>query len=274
MDTNSCRAALAEIAADYATMSARREQLEALDYQGNATAQQRQELMDLNLNIDSAFGGGATLSATAEQTWRQLRATTPYNNLTDEEKKKTFADAMLTVGGLGASMAAGAAKVKAAGKKGGVAAVDEAAAGPVNFMGNGDQFFKNASKRLDVDAGGTFDVVAHGSTQKIEVMTSNGTVLVDQRVAAKLLENTPGYNGQPIRLLSCDTGACDAGFAQNLANKMGVSVEAPTNLVWAYGNGKMVVAPRSSLNPSSPLFNEPDLANQGTFKTFVPGKAK
>lgn len=37
-------------------------------------------------------------------------------------------------------------------------------------MGNGDQFFKNASKRLDVDANGTFDVVAHGSTQKIEVM--------------------------------------------------------------------------------------------------------
>ena len=29
-----------------------------------------------------------------------------------------------------------------------------------------------------------------------------------------------------------------------------------------------------SLNPSSPLFNVPDLANQGTFKTFVPGKTK
>ena len=157
---------------------------------------------------------------------------------------------------------------------GGIAAVDEAAAGPVNFMGNSDQFFKNASKRLDVDANGTFDVVAHGSTQRIEVVTSNGTVLVDQRVAAKLIENSPGYNGQPIRLLSCDTGACDAGFAQNLANKMGVSVEAPTNLVWAYGNGKLVVAPRSSLSPRSPLFNVPDLANQGTFRVFVPGKTK
>ena len=28
-------------------------------------------------------------------------------------------------------------------------------------------------------------------------------------------------------------GASDAGFAQNLANKMGVPVEAPTDLVWA-----------------------------------------
>lgn len=67
--------------------------------------------------------------------------------------------------------------------------------------------------------------------------------------------------------MSCDTGACDAGFAQNLANKMGVAVKAPTNLVWASGDGKMVVAPRSSLNQ-----NLPDLSNLGTFKAFTPGK--
>jgi filamentous hemagglutinin len=96
--------------------------------------------------------------------------------------------------------------------------------------------------------------------------------MADQRLVSRLIENNPGYNGQPIRLLSCDTGACDAGFAQNLANKMGVPVKAPTNLVWAYGNGMMVVAPRTSSSPSSPLFNVPDLKNQGTFKVFNPGK--
>ncbi|WP_221733461.1 hypothetical protein [Pseudomonas baetica] len=63
-----------------------------------------------------------------------------------------------------------------------------------------------------------------------------------------------------------------AGFAQNLANKMGVPVKAPTNLVWANPNGMMVVAPRASSSPSSPLFNHPDMANQGTFKVFNPGK--
>ncbi|MGP8544168.1 DUF637 domain-containing protein, partial [Pseudomonas protegens] len=139
--------------------------------------------------------------------------------------------------------------------------------GPINFMGDADQFFKNASKRSDIDADGFFDVVAHGSKQKIEIVTPNGTVMADQRVVSKLIENNPNYNGQPIRLLSCDTGACDAGFAQNLANKMGVAVKAPTNLVWAYGDGKMVVAPRSSLNQ-----NLPDLSNLGTFKIFTPGK--
>jgi filamentous hemagglutinin len=148
------------------------------------------------------------------------------------------------------------------------------AAGPVNFMGDSDQFYKNALKRVDIDPNGTFDVVAHGSTQKIEFMTANGPVLVDQRVASKLIEASPGYNGQSIRLISCDTGACDTGFAQSLANKMGVSVQAPTDLVWSYGNGKMVVAPRLSSDLNSPLFNYPDLSKQGTFRTFRPGNSQ
>lgn len=78
-------------------------------------------------------------------------------------------------------------------------------------------------------------MVAHGSKQKIEIVTPNGTVMADQRVVSRLIENNPGYNGQPIRLLSWDTGACDTGLAQNLANKMGVPVKAPTNLVRGYG---------------------------------------
>ena len=48
--------------------------------------------------------------------------------------------------------------------------------------------------------------------------------------------------GQPIRMLSCDTGKGAGSFAQNLANKMGVPVEAPTELVWAYPNGQKFVA--------------------------------
>lgn len=196
-----------------------------------------EELQRLNLsNLASAYGAGTNLVA-----------------------------GVLAGRSLGANSVVGA--------KGG-AVIEEAAAGPVNFMGSNDQFFKNAAKRGDIDANGTFDVVAHGSTQKIEVMTPNGSVVVDQRVAAKLIENSPGYNGQPIRLLSCDTGACDTGFAQNLANKMGVPVQAPTNLVWAYGDGRMVVAPRSSLDPNSRLYNVPDLSRQGSFKTFVPGKSQ
>lgn len=102
-------------------------------------------------------------------------------------------------------------------------------------MGGEDQFLKNASKRLDIDPNGKFDVIAHGSTHQIEIMTANGPVVVDHRVASKLIESAPGYNGQPIRLLSCETGACSTGFAQNMANKMGESNRGPNGFglgVW------------------------------------------
>ncbi|WP_372390527.1 hemagglutinin repeat-containing protein [Xanthomonas sp. NCPPB 3582] len=142
--------------------------------------------------------------------------------------------------------------------------------GSLNFMGKSDQFFLNASKRRDVDSDGFFDIIAHGNKNEVEVFTPNGPVAADQRVLAKLIKSDPSYGGQPIRLLSCETGSCDLGFAQNLANKMGVPVKAPTDLVWAYGDGKMVVAPRRSLDRNSLLFNQPDLSRQGEFKIFKP----
>ncbi|MFN4291832.1 MAG: hypothetical protein ACK4E7_13270 [Permianibacter sp.] len=153
----------------------------------------------------------------------------------------------------------------------GSSSANRVAPGPVNFMGDADNFYKFSSRRADIDPNGQFDVVAHGSPDAIEFMTAKGPVTVDHRTAARLIQEAPGYNGQPIRLLSCETGACDVGFAQNLANKLNVPVQAPTDLVWAYQNGQMVVAPRLSLNPRVPEFYRPDLSNPGTFRTFTPG---
>lgn len=83
-----------------------------------------------------------------------------------------------------------------------------------------------------------------------------------------MIQQSPDYiKGQPIRLLSCSTGKCDTGFAQNLANKLGVPVQAPSDLIWAFPSGKMIIAPRRSTNPSSPLSNQPDLRKVGEFKT-------
>ena len=138
------------------------------------------------------------------------------------------------------------------------------AAGATNFMESADQFFLNARNRTDVDPNGYFDVVAHGSANKIQINTPSGSQLVDHRTAARLIQQQPGYNGQSIRLLSCSTGQCDTGFAQNLANQLGVKVEAPSDILWAYPNGRLVVAPRSTNGG-------PDLSNQGTFRSFEPG---
>ena len=132
------------------------------------------------------------------------------------------------------------------------------------------EFFSNIAKRGDIDKNGVYDVVAHGGAAIIQV-THDGRILeIDSRTAARLIEARADYNpGQPIRLLSCDTGSSTSGFAQNLANKLNVVVEAPTKLVWAYPNGKYFVAGRRKDNPNLPDKNDP-----GIFKKFYPGGKK
>jgi RHS repeat-associated protein len=142
------------------------------------------------------------------------------------------------------------------------ATAEDVAPGSVSFIARDDRFLLNASDRTDIDSGGLFDVVAHGSPHKIQIETAAGPVIVDHRIAARLIEQSPGYSGQGVRLLSCSTGACDVGFAQNLANKMGVEVHAPTDLLWAYPDGRMLVAPQGASGP--------DLNNLGGFRVFSP----
>lgn len=119
------------------------------------------------------------------------------------------------------------------------------------------------------------NIYTHGERQSIQIVTSTGPITIDQSIAGRLIKNSAGYkSGQPIRLLSCETGACDKGFAQNLANKMGVPVQAPTDVVWAYPDGTTIVAPRLSNNPASQYFIQPNISQQGTFKTFLPKSDK
>jgi hypothetical protein len=65
------------------------------------------------------------------------------------------------------------------------------------------------------------------------------------------------FTGQPIRLLSCGTGALPNGLAQNLANKLGVTVIAPNDIIWAFPNGRLTIGPAP-------------LTNTGSFLPFSP----
>ena len=147
---------------------------------------------------------------------------------------------------------------------GALRAANRPSVGGANFMGDADQFFRNARNRPDIDPNGYFDVIAHGTSSRIQIRTPNGTRLVNHRTAARLIQQQPGYNGQGIRLLSCSTGRCGSSFAQNLSNRLGVTVRAPSDLLWAYPNGRMVVAPRGANGL-------PDISRQGGFRTFTPG---
>lgn len=112
-----------------------------------------------------------------------------------------------------------------------------------NFMAPGEQFAANASKTEPLD--GYHDVISHGSPVDFGQTPDawlNGRNF-DHRAVARLLAKDPNYTGGPVRLIACNTGGDGATAAQNLANKLGTEVLAPTDKVWAFRTGRLVVGP-------------------------------
>lgn len=157
-----------------------------------------------------------------------------------------------------------------AGYHGGFGNTIGAIAGDATFRSDPYDYFKFISRRSDIDKDGVFDVVAHGAVYTIQIMHNGEIMDIDSRLAARLIQQNSNYKkGQSIRLLSCNTGESPNGFAQNLANKLNVVVYAPTNIVWAYPNGRHIVAARRGDNDRLP-----DLKKLGSFIPFYPGGNK
>lgn len=143
-----------------------------------------------------------------------------------------------------------------------------AAGAQTNYMDATDKFAINAANAKPMP--GFHDVIIHGSPTDFGPQPTswkNGTNF-DHRTLANLLEHDPSYPGGPIRLLSCSTGKLPDGAAQNLANKLGVTVVAPTDTLWAYPSGRLTVgstALRSS--GSTDLWNVFEPGNSSTSLT-------
>ena len=136
--------------------------------------------------------------------------------------------------------------------------------GDATFMDSDDSFLEYIQNRVDVDANGYYDIIAHGTANGIQITHNGQHIIVDHRTAARLIQNANGYNGQGIRLLSCNTGALDNGFAQNLANQLNVEVYAPTNYLWATQDGNYFVAGMTNQGC-------PNMSELGMFRVFIPG---
>jgi len=128
-------------------------------------------------------------------------------------------------------------------------------------MASGEKFAENASNAKP--APGYTDVIIHGSKADFGAtgIAWNEGKNFDHRVLARLVAADPDYAGGPIRLLACNTGETGATAAQNLANKLGVEVLAPTAKVWAFPSGNLVVGPW----PNQP---------SGSWVRFFPGQVK
>ena len=115
------------------------------------------------------------------------------------------------------------------------------AASPV-YVGKGEgENLAVAAKYIKPETGYT-DVVIHGTENSVAIVHNGEFKHIDQRRLSNLLKHDKEYKHKSdIRLISCSTGANTAGFAQNLANKLGVKVKAPSDMLWVLPGGKMVI---------------------------------
>ncbi len=118
---------------------------------------------------------------------------------------------------------------------------EAATAGGTQLTTQGDEFGRNAARARP--RAGYHDVIVHGSEIDFGAAPTawaDGTNF-DHRLLAQIIRRDSGYDGGPIRLVSCRTGAEGATAAQNLANKIGVEGVAPTDIVWAWPSGRLAV---------------------------------
>ncbi|WP_261568733.1 hypothetical protein [Frankia gtarii] len=108
---------------------------------------------------------------------------------------------------------------------------------------------------------GFYTADLHGNPEGFGV----GDKRVDAGEFASLVQTDPDWRRQPIRLLSCSTGAGDHPVAQDVAEELGVRVEAPTGPVWVDHNGNPVVDDTEIENEYGLMETGP-----GTWRTFEP----
>ena len=95
------------------------------------------------------------------------------------------------------------------------------AVGDITYPSTPKLFFEFAAKRKLVDPDGVLDVVAHGGVNTIKMVINGKEKNVNARFLARILKHSKKHGKkQTIRLVSCDTGKDDYGFAQQLANKL------------------------------------------------------
>lgn len=84
---------------------------------------------------------------------------------------------------------------------------------------------------------GMYTVDMHGDPDSVRI----GSRYLTADELATLLEADPHWKGEPIRLLACETGQSANGFAQQLADRLGVTVYAPSDYVFVSARGSIYV---------------------------------
>jgi hypothetical protein len=94
---------------------------------------------------------------------------------------------------------------------------------------------------------GVMDVVVHGTENSFVVVRNGVETHFDQRTLATYIKKS-GMSGDSVRLFSCSTGASSNAIAQDLANKLGKPVQAPSDILWIHPNGRTTIGPTADVN--------------------------
>lgn len=139
----------------------------------------------------------------------------------------------------------------------------------VVFVNKNDDTF-HYSSRIEEDE--EFDtVICHGSEYKVYISTNDGEEIeYTAEEFAKRITNSASYSGKDIKLVSCNTGAKDDGFAQQLANILGVKVLAPTEAIWLNVYGELFISDYEAL--ADMWFDGESVNETGTWREFLPQK--
>jgi hypothetical protein len=115
---------------------------------------------------------------------------------------------------------------------------------------------------------GLFDVVGHGMPDRLGSFDPHPLTAAE---LAQVIRDAPGYSaGQPVRLLSCWSGAFEHGFAPQLARELGVEVTAANSQVFASMGTAKLTRPTGLLGQrvGSPVFRVFD-SSGGVVHEFI-----
>ena len=139
----------------------------------------------------------------------------------------------------------------------------------VEFVNKNDDLYKYSlliPELLNYDT-----VVCHGAENCVYLYSNNGEEFEYSAIEfADRIQNSSSYTGKSIRLMSCNTGSLENGFAQQLANIMGVEVMAPTEAIWVNSYGEVFI---SDYDVLAQMWYEGKNVNEtGSWRKFFPQK--
>jgi len=144
------------------------------------------------------------------------------------------------------------------------------------FVNNQEKLYRYAKDIKPID--GFEDFTCHADPDGFLIdLKGNGNpedyIRLTPKEYAERIRNSSTYKGGNVRIISCQAGAKKDGAAQQLANELGVSVYAPTEIVNIDENGEMFISDNDIL--AELWYNASDkneFKPTGEWKLFEPQK--